>query len=322
MRLIAARRLTALAFAAGLVCAGGQADAADYPTRPIRVVVPYAAGGADTYIRPLTSSLEKKHGITLVIETVVGAGGVIGVSQVKRSNPDGYTLLFCGSGALTIAPKMAKTEYGIADFSPILDLIAIPYVLAIKKDAPYRTVQGMIEFARANPGKITYGTPGMGSAPHLAMEDMATRLGISVTHVPFSGISTAVTSAMGGHIDAVIGAPNNVLPQVRSGSLIAIGISARDRFELAPEIPTIREAGADVDVSTNFGFLAPKGTPAPIIEKLAGAIRDAAAEPEFIELMKGMQNRIQVLSATEFSALLETEAAYFATVIAKLPKSQ
>jgi tripartite-type tricarboxylate transporter receptor subunit TctC len=127
---------------------------------------------------------------------------------------------------------------------------------------------------------------------------------------------------MGGHIDAIMGAPNNVLPQVSSGNLIAIGISSRERFELAPEIPTLGEAGADVDVSTNFGFLAPKGTPAPIIEKLASAVRDAASEPEFIELMKGMQNRIRILSATEFSALLETESAYFAPVIASLPKPQ
>jgi tripartite-type tricarboxylate transporter receptor subunit TctC len=322
MKAIAARWLMALALAASFTCGGRQGHAADYPTRPIRVVVPYAAGGADTFIRPLTSSLEKKHGINLVIETVVGAGGMIGASQVKRSAPDGYTLLFCGSGALTIAPKMAKTEYRLDDFSPILDLVSIPYVLAIKKDAPYRTVQGMIDFARANPGKITYGTSGMGSAPHLAMEDMAARLGISITHVPFNGVSSAVTSVMGGHIDAIMGSPNNVLPQVRSGTLIAIGVSARERFELAPEIPTLKEAGADVNVTTNFGFLAPKGTPAPIIEKLAAAIRDVAAEPEFVELMKGMQNRIQILPAREFSALLEAESAYFATVIGSLPKLQ
>src|SRR5882724_11706794 len=208
MRTIAARWLMALA--AGLLGAGSQGHAADYPTRPIRVVVPYAAGGADTFIRPLTSSLEKKHGVNLVIETVVGAGGMIGTSQVNRSNPDGYTLLFCGSGALAIAPKMAKADYKIEDFSPVINLISIPYVLAIRKDAPYPTIQGMIEFAKANPGKLTYGTPGVASAPHLAMEDMAARLGISITHVPFSGISTAVTSVMGGHIDAIMGAPNNV----------------------------------------------------------------------------------------------------------------
>jgi tripartite-type tricarboxylate transporter receptor subunit TctC len=109
---------------------------------------------------------------------------------------------------------------------------------------------------------------------------------------------------------------------VRSGNLIAIGISSRERFELAPEIPTLKEAGADVDVSTNFGFLAPKGTPRPIIERIANAVRDAASEPEFIDLMKGMQNRIRILSAKEFSAQLEAESAYFGPVIASLPKSR
>jgi tripartite-type tricarboxylate transporter receptor subunit TctC len=128
----------ALALAASFTCTGRQGHAADYPTRPIRVVVPYAAGGADTFIRPLVSSLEKKHGITLVIETVVGAGGMIGVGQVKRSNPDGYTLLFCGSGALAIAPKMAKADYKIEDFSPYLTSSPFPMCWRSKKMHPIK----------------------------------------------------------------------------------------------------------------------------------------------------------------------------------------
>jgi tripartite-type tricarboxylate transporter receptor subunit TctC len=314
--------LTVLALTLGLTVSSHQGYAQTYPTKPIRVVVPYAAGGADTFIRPLTNTLEKKHNISFVIETVVGAGGAIGAAQVKRAAPDGYTLLFCGTGAMTIVPKMSTVDYKIEDFSPVINLVVIPYVLAIKKNAPFKTVPEMIAYAKANPGKLTYGTPGVGSAPHLAMEAAAEKLGMKITHVPFAGISVAVTNAIGGHIDVVIGAPGNVLPQVRAGELIALGISSKERFELAPEIPTLKEVGADVDVSTSFGFLAPKGTPQPIIDKLASAIRDAASEQQFIDTMKTMTNRVQILSSKEFSALLEAEAAAFAPVIAGLPKAQ
>ncbi|MBX9645591.1 MAG: tripartite tricarboxylate transporter substrate binding protein [Xanthobacteraceae bacterium] len=291
-----------------------------YPTRPIRVVVPYAAGGADSFIRPLQNVLEKKHGIVFTIESVVGAGGIIGANQVKRSAPDGYTLLFCGSGALTIGPKLYRADYTIADFDPVLNLISIPYVLAVRKDAPYRSFGALIEYIRHNPGHLTYGSSGMGSAPHLAIEAMAGHLGLVVTHVPFSGVAPAVTAIVGGHIDAVIGSPNVVLPQVASGNLVSLAISSRERFEPAPEIPTFIELGVDVEVVTDFGFLAPKGTPRPIIDKLAAAIRDAAADPDFLSAMAQLQNRVNILSASEYAKTLDDESAYFGSIIAKLPR--
>jgi tripartite-type tricarboxylate transporter receptor subunit TctC len=297
-------------------------DVDSFPTRPIRVIVPYAAGGSDTYIRPLTNVLENKHKITLVIESVTGAGGAIGSSQVKRSAPDGYTLLFCGTGAMTIVPKLNKVDYTMADFEPILNLIAIPYVLAVKKDAPYKTFAEMVTHLKANPVPLTYGSPGVGSAPYLAMEAVAERLKLPITHVPYAGIAPAVVAIVGGHVDAVIGAPNNVLPQVRSGNLTALAVSSKERFKLAAEIPTFTEQGADIDVVTNFGFLAPKGTPPRIIQKLAAAIRDAASDPQYIATMEGIQNNISVLPADAFAKALVAEEAYFAPVIEKLAKKQ
>ncbi len=291
-------------------------SAADYPARPIRVVVPYAAGGADAYIRPLQNALEKNHRINFVIESVVGAGGVIGASQVKRSASDGYTLLFCGTGAMTIAPKMSKADYTMADFDPIINLISIPYVVAVRKEAPYRTFKEFAAYAKANPGKVTYGSPGVGSAPHLAME----ALDLGVTHVPYTGIVPAVTAIVGGHIDAVVGAPNIVLPQVRSGNLVALGVTSRQRFALEPELPSLSEQGFDVDVVTSFGFLAPKGTPRPIIDRLAAAIRQSASDPEFLTAMKTMQNGVVMMSADEFATKLKAEADYFSPVIEKLAK--
>jgi len=315
---IAATLLAAAWLAAFAHPASAQTEADGFPSRPIRVIVPYAAGGADAYIRPLTTWLEQKHKITLVIESVTGAGGAIGATQVKRAAPDGYTLLFCGSGALTIVPKVNKVDYTLNDFEPVLNLVSIPFVLAVRKEMPYKTFPEMAAYLKANPTtQVTYGSPGVGSAPYFAMEAVANSMSLPITHVPFAGIVPAVTAIVGGHIDAVIGVPNIVLPQVRSGNLIALAMTSKERFKLAAEIPTFTEQGAEVDVVTSFGFLAPKGTPKPIIAKLAAAIRDATKDPGFISTMETMQNNVTLQDSEAFAAALKTEADYFAPIIAK-----
>lgn len=324
MKNISRRRLltaSAAATAGSLIGAPAFAQgAASFPDRPIRVIVPYAAGGADSYIRPLQDTLSKKHGITLVIESIVGAGGTVGANRVKRAAADGYTLLFCGSGALTIAPKLQNDALSPADFEPILNLATIPYVIATRKASSIRSGRDFIDFIKRNPGKLDYGSPGIGAAPHLGMEALAASLGTSVNHVPFSGIATAVQSIMGGHIEAVIGAPSAVMPQVRSGQLWPIGVTTRQRVPLMPDLPTLAEAGAPIDVTTHFGFLAPKGTSAAVVNKLAAAFADAAREPAFLSVLEGMQTPVDVKPAAEFAQALTAEAAAFAPVIAKLPR--
>ncbi|NML48421.1 tripartite tricarboxylate transporter substrate binding protein [Ramlibacter sp. G-1-2-2] len=297
------------------------ARAADWPAKPIQVIVPYAAGGADNYIRPLQPALDKKHGITLVIESLGGAGGTIGSGKVKRAAADGYTLLFCGSGALTIAPRLQESGApGPAEFTPIMNLTTIPYVVAVRKDSPIKTGKEFLDFIKKNPGKLNYGTPGTGSAPHLGMEALAKELGTSMTHVPFAGISAAVQSLLGGHIDAVLGAPSNVLPQVKAGELRGLAVTSKKRFPFAPDLPTMAELGADVDVVTHFGFLGPKGLPAPVVQKLAAAIRDAAADPAYVTAMQNQQTPIDLLSGEELAKALAQEESRFAPVIEPLRK--
>lgn len=309
------------ALMAAMLPGGAAAQGADdFPARPIRVIVPYAAGGADTYVRPLQPALEKNHGINFVIESVVGAGGTVGANRVKRSPPDGYTLLFSGSGALTIAPRLNGDSLSVADFSPVLNLVTIPYILAVRKDSPIRTGREFIEHVKRNPGKLNYGSAGIGSAPHLAFEAMALNLGLKATHVPFPGIAASVQSLLGGHIDAVIGAPSNVMAQVRAGQLVALGVSSRERFPPTPQLPTLAEQGAPVDVATHFGFFAPDGTPTAVVARLANAIRDAARTPAFLSAMETMQTQVELLAADAFIKVLSAEAAYFAPVIAKLPR--
>lgn len=315
---VTTKLLAAALLLASSLTAHAQADVDAFPTRPIRVVVPYAAGGADAYVRPLTTALEQKHKITLVIESVVGAGGAIGATQVKRAQSDGYTLLFCGTGALTIVPKMNKVEYTMADFEPVLNLVSVPFVLAARKEMPYKTFKEMVAHAQKTGTPATYGSPGVGSSPYFAMEAVAENLKMPIQHVPFSGIVPAVTAIVGGHIDAVIGVPNIVMPQVKNGNLVALAMTSRERFKLEPEIPTFAEQGADIDVVTSFGFVAPKGTPPAIIRKLAAALRDAAADAGFVKTMETMQLGITLLPGDEFAAVLKKEADYFAPIIDKL----
>ena len=312
-------KLTLVAGLFATFAAVSPAVSQDYPNRSIRVIVPYATGGADIYIRPLTDSLEKKK-ISLVIISQVGAGGIVGSSAVKRSEPDGYTLLFAGSGAMTSAPKFQKAEYTLDDFETITDIISIPFILTVKKDAPYKDLKQFIAYAKANPGKLNVGTPGVGSTPHLAMEMLASQAGFTYTHVPFTGVATAIVGLMGGHVDAVFGAPSSISPQIKSGALIGLGMSAKERFKPHAEIPTFYEQGFQVEVVSSFGFLAPKGTPKPIIEKLNAAFQEAANEPTYVENMTKLYNGINLLGPEAYRKALQAESAAFDPVIAKLPK--
>jgi tripartite-type tricarboxylate transporter receptor subunit TctC len=312
------RRSFAIAAAgAALPLGWREALAADvFPARPIQVIVPYAAGGADSYIRPLQPVLEKRHGVKLVIESLVGAGGTVGAAKVKRAAPDGYTLLFCGSGALTIAPRLQAGAPVAADFVPLLNLVTIPYLIATKKGSPIRDLRGLVEFIKSRPGTLSYGSPGFGSAPHLGMEALARTLGSSVTHIPFSGVATAMQSLLGGHVDALIGAPSTVMPQVEAGTVNAVVVVSKDRFPLAPEVPSLAEAGIDLDVSTHFAFYAPKGTPAPVAAKLTSVLADAATDPAFRQALEATRTRVDVLPADVLTRAIAEESTRFGPLVA------
>ena len=291
-------------------------------TRPIQVVVPYAAGGADSYVRPLQPLLQARQGIQLVIETVVGAGGTIGSARVKRAPADGQTLLFCGSGALTIAPRLQDSGAPTAaDFVPVLNLVDNPYIIATRKDSTIRSAAAFIDFIKRNPGRLNYGSPGIGSAPHLGMEALAARLNTSVTHVPFTGVSAAMQALLGGHVDAIIGAPSTVVPQMRQGAVTGIAVTGRERYPYASELPVLSEvAGVDVDVVTRFAFYAPNGTPAPVVDRLAAALRDAATQPEYLKAMEALQTQVNVQGADALAKGLAAEEERFAPVIAQVRK--
>ena len=312
-------KLALLGIAAALIA--GPANAADpFPSREIKVIVPYAAGGADVYIRPLGDALKTKYNMQLVIINQVGAGGITGANAVHRAEPDGYTMLFAGTAAMTSAPRFQKAEYDINGFQPVMHLITIPFLITVKKDAPYKTFKEFIDFAKANPGKISYGTTGVGGSPHLAMEALQLAAKVQMTHVPFTGIAQAVPALLGGHVDAIIGAPSNIMPQVNSGDFIALASSSEKRFKPTPNIPAVGEFGYNADVGANFAFFLPKGTPKDIVDKIYAALKDVASDPTYQDNMAKLYNEVLILGPDDLAKRLAAEDKVFGELIAKLPK--
>ena len=174
---------------------------ADYPSRPIRVIVPYAPGGTDQQLRLLAPALQKLLGQSLVIENIAGAGAAIGTAAVRNAKPDGYTLLYTGTGALTVAPNIGKTPYSMDDLVPVGNVIGTPFVVAAKPDAPFKTMAAMVAYGKANPEKISFGSAGHGTTTHMAGEATAGAGGFKLLHVPYQGIGPAVTSILGGNVD-------------------------------------------------------------------------------------------------------------------------
>lgn len=292
--------------------------AQDYPTKPIRVIVPYAPGGTDQQIRTLAPTLQRILGQNIVVENVAGGGATIGANQVKNARPDGYTLLYTGTGALTVAPNIRKQAYTIDDFIPIGNLIGTPFIVAASKQAPFKTLAEMVAYAKANPDKVTFGSAGQSTTTHMAGEALASAAGIKLTHVPYQGIGPAVASALGGNIDMVVGLPSAIMPQVEGGKLVPLAITGPQRSDLMRGIGTLREGGVNVVDVTKFGLFAPKGTPDAIVQRLTKALAEAVTDPAFADATKKTYNSVMYMDPPQFRSTLDAENKYFQKLIRDL----
>lgn len=295
-----------------------QGFAQDYPNRPVRIIVPYAPGGTDQQVRLLAPALQKILGTNLVIDNVAGAGAAIGTAAVKNAKPDGYTLLYTGTGALTVGPNIGKTPYTMEDLVPIGNVIGTPFVVAARPGAPFKTLAEMVAYGKANPGKITFGSAGHGTTTHMAGEAIAGAAGFKLLHVPYQGIGPAVASILGGNVDMVVGLPNAIMPHVNGGKLVALAITGPQRSDLMPHFMTVREGGIDMNDVTKFGFFAPKGTPDAIMQKWIAAVPEAMKSPEFVEATKRSFNSTMYLNPAQFKAVLDNEDKYFKQLIKDL----
>ncbi|MBI3043987.1 MAG: tripartite tricarboxylate transporter substrate binding protein [Betaproteobacteria bacterium] len=276
------------ALTACLIAAATAGFAQDYPTKPIRLVVPTApGGGTDISARMIAPKLSEFLGRQVVVENRAGGGTNIGVEFVARSAPDGYTLLM-GISSLAINPHtQSKVPYDpVNDFAPISQVVKVPLILVSHPSLPVRSVKELIAFVKKRPGQLNYGTGAVGSNPHLAMELFLSRTGLKIVHVPYKGQGPAVTDGVAGHVHLVMANILAALPHIRNGRFRALGVTSSKRAAVVPGVPTLSEAGVPgYEVVQWFGVLAPAGTPRDVIAKVHAAtvraVQDSAVKERF-----------------------------------------
>jgi tripartite-type tricarboxylate transporter receptor subunit TctC len=278
------RTFLATALAASAMSAPYGALAADYPVRPVRVIVPYAPGGAlDTVARVLAAPLGETLGQSIVIYNHPGGGGLVGMNEAAKAPPDGYTLLLDHSG-LTYMPGLhAELPFDpVKDFAGVITAVSGSYVLAVNNDLAVRSVADLIAYAKSYPGRLSYGSAGVGTSIHLAGEFFARTAGIDIVHVPYKGAAPAVTDLVGGQIPMMFGPTTDILPLARAGKIRALAVTSPQRSALAAELPTVAEALAGYEVVGWYGLAAPAGTPNDVIAKLNGAANRVLQAPDLI----------------------------------------
>lgn len=258
-----------------------------YPSRPIRWVVTFpAGGGTDIVARTLAPKLFEALGQPLVVDNRGGATGAIGTEIVARAAPDGHTLLFGTSGALSALPLLnSKLSYdAFRDFSPISLLVIIPQLLVVSQTFPASTVKDLIALAKAAPGKLGYATSGLGSPNHLATELLNTMAGISTLHVPYKGAAPGIADLLGGQVQFMFNPTPALVPQVKSGRLKALAVGSVTRSPALPDVPTVAEAGVPgYEYVLWYGFFAPAKTPANIVARLNAVTTDILAQPDIVQ---------------------------------------
>jgi tripartite-type tricarboxylate transporter receptor subunit TctC len=262
----------------------GNAQAQNYPARAITLVIPFAPGGSTSIVgRGIADKMSELLGEKVVIDNRPGAGGTVGTKAVAKSDPDGYTLLLGYTGTLAIGPSLYK-NVGYdprKDFAPIGLIGNAPNSLVVNPSFPAKTVAELVAYAKANPGKVNFGSAGAGTASHITGEYFARSAGITLVHIPYKGTGPALTDLLGGHIPMAFAPIPASHPNVTAGKLRALAVTSTTRSGLLPDVPTMVEAGLPgFDASLYYGLAAPAGTPRPIIDKLNKALRDALASDE------------------------------------------
>lgn len=286
-------------------CAADAQQSVNYPTKAIKILVPFTAGGgADLMTRAMQPALEGELGVPIAVENKTGANGGIAMATLAQAKPDGYTLIMTSTGPSTIGPNIFDMGYTNKDFAPVAQVSEVPTGLAVRKDSGIRTLVEFIDKAKANPGKLTFGTSGAGSTHHLAMEALSMTVigkGGMLSHVAFEGGAAAATALLGGHIDAAACILTEILPYAESGNFIILGIASDERSPLAPNIPTFKELGYDVVQSTWYGIAAPARTPEVIVDKLDKTICKVLKHPEVIKRFENIKSPIVYLDHKAFA---------------------
>ncbi|MCG7391831.1 tripartite tricarboxylate transporter substrate binding protein [Microvirga sp. ACRRW] len=312
-------RRMALGLLAGAALFSQAALAQPYPNRVIKMVVPYPAGGpTDVIARIVAEEMGKELGQNVIVENMAGASGAVGTRAVARATPDGYTLVF-GNNQTHGNNMFLLKDPGydaVKDFAPLAGAGAFEHVFVVKNDLPVKTISELVELAKKDPGKLNYGSTGVGSGSHLATELFMTRTGIKMTHVPFRGAAPLVTELMGGRIDVSNSTLPSVLAQFQAGQMRAIGLASPQRNPLAPDVPTLREQGvANADAESWAAFFAPVNTPKPVLDKLSGTIIAILNKPDVKERITKLGFTLNVRDPETFKPYLDKEIQTWAEII-------
>jgi tripartite-type tricarboxylate transporter receptor subunit TctC len=301
--------------------ATGAARAEDYPTHPIRLVVPYAAGGgADSVARIVAKRVGETIGQPIVIENRGGAGSIIGAEFVKKSSPDGYTLLLGQSGPISINPAVYRDlPYDpLKDFAPVTMTTAYPYIMVVSPALGVKTLPEFVALAKSKADQLNYGTTGVGAANHLVTELFDRKAGIRMTHIPYRGTALAVTDLIAGQVQVVFADPISALPHIKAGTLLALAVTSKERSPVAPDVPTIAESGyPGFDAIAWHGILAPANTPPAIMNRLNAEIVAALRDPETRALLEKQAMQTIGNSPQAFADFISQDIAIWKEVAAQ-----
>lgn len=302
-----------------------QAGQAGYPDKPVKFVVPFPPGGiTDRIARSLAEKMQESMGQPVVVENKAGAGATIGSDFVARAQPDGYTILMGSHASHAINATLMKLPYDpVKSFEPISLLATVPNMLLLKPSNPAKNVAELIAQAKANPGKLTYTSAGIGTSGHIAGEMLASMAGVKLLHVPAKGPAQAVQDALGGHVDILFDSTALSLPLVNTGKLKALAVTSKERSPAVPDLPTMSEAGVKgYEVLLWFGLYAPAGTPAPIVQKLQQETANAFADPTLRDSL--VKDGVTLIASTpeQLRRFQKEEAAKYAKLIKALGLSR
>lgn len=276
-----------------------------YPTKPVTVVVTFPPGGVlDVSTRLLASRAEKTLGQPVIVTNVAGGGGSVALGAAAKEKPDGYHIVSCVTTGLLRIPQLRSVPYTLEDFVPILHYGQPQTGTFVRADSPFKTFKDLVEYAKQNPGKVTYSTSGVGSPMHMVMEYVARQEKIQWTHVPYAGGAPALAALLGGHITAMADAEG--FPSAKQGSLRLLASHGEKKRTISfPDVPTVRELGYDIFNEATFLMVAPKGTPKPIIDKLDQAFHKAMEDPEFVQSLEKIEIQVVYRNSEDTKKYLE-----------------
>jgi tripartite-type tricarboxylate transporter receptor subunit TctC len=294
-------------------------DTGDWPQKPVTIVIPYAPGGfADTRMRLIASKLEPRLKQNVIVENRAGAGGVVGTTFIARAKPDGYTIGAGNLAPLSVNPSLMQSiPYDpVKDLTPVILIENSPLVLSVANTVKATNLKELIALAKASPGKLTFGSSGVGGAHHLSGEMFAEQAHIDITHVPYKGGSLASTDLMGGHITMMFEMGYAALPAIKGDKVRPIAVTASKRLSVLPDVPTMAEAGLPGFESYNWqGIIAPAGTPQPIIDRLNKELNAVLKDPEVAKAIETSGSQAAGGTPQEFADFIKSESAKWAQVI-------